>query len=392
MKINDIYEIKINDVDNNGNGVARIDNFVVFIPCALLNEIVKVRITNINKHFAYGKIIEILDASNDRITPTCKYYNICGGCTFLHTSYDNEMSIKIKYLEKLFNMKVDHLVNNNIINYRNKVTLHVLNGKLGYFNDQTHDLCEIDSCLLLNDKINSKISEIKNYNLNGISEIMIKCINNEIMINILGNKIHNELYNINCDSLYINDKYLKGKEYLIDEINDYKFSIYPESFYQVNKEGMTNIYNKALEYADSGNKLLDLYCGTGTIGIWMNNNFKKIIGIEINEKSIKNANINKVLNNLNNIEFIQGDSKKAKYYIKDADVIVVDPPRNGLSNDVVNIINNSNCNKIIYISCNPKTLKRDSDLMNNFILKSISCSSMFPRTKHIECVSLFIRR
>ena len=130
---------------------------------------------------------------------------------------------------------------------------------------------------------------------------MIRSINNQIMIHIKTNNENNDIKNIECDSLYINDKHIKGKEYLIDEINNLKFSIYPNSFYQINKEGMTNIYNKTLDYAGKGNNLIDLYCGTGTIGLWLKNNFNNILGIEINESSIKNANINKELNNVKNI-------------------------------------------------------------------------------------------
>ena len=190
MKINDIYEVNIDSVDNNGNGVCRINNFVCFIPNTLEKEKVLIKITNIDKHYCEGEIINILDNSNLRTKTHCPYYNKCGGCNFLHTTYDNEMDIKIKWLERLFNKKVNHLINKNIYNYRNKVTLHVLKGKIGYFNNKTHDLCEIDTCTLLEPKINLKIAELKKLNLNGIDEIMIRCINNQIMINIIGSNIN----------------------------------------------------------------------------------------------------------------------------------------------------------------------------------------------------------
>ncbi len=392
MNINDIYEVIIDSVDYIGNGVTRINNIVTFIPNALENEKVKIKIVEINERYSVAEIIEILEESNKRVQINCPYYNMCGGCNFLHTNYENEMNIKIKWLESLFNTKINHLENKNINNYRNKVTLHVLEGKIGYFNSKTHNLCEIDQCNLLDPKINLKISEIKKYNLNNIEEIMIRSINNEIMINIKGQNINKEIQNVECTSLYINNEHIKGKKYLIDEINNLKYTIYPESFYQVNKEGMTNIYNKAKEYASSGNNLIDLYCGTGTIGLWLKDNFKNIIGIEINESSIKNANINKELNNANNIEFKLGDASIINKYINKVDTIIVDPPRAGLSKSVINTLNNSKSNKIVYISCNPKTLKRDIDKLTNYDLKDISACSMFPRTKHIECVCLLERK
>lgn len=392
MKINDIYEVIIDSVDNNGNGVCRINNVVTFIPNALENEKVKIKITNIEKHFVEAEILEILEKSNLRKEINCPYYNKCGGCNFLHTTYENEINIKIKWLERLFSTKIKHLTNKTSNNYRNKVTLHVLNGKIGYFNNKTHNLCEIEQCNLLNPKINLKIHELNKYNLNGIDEIMIRCINNQIMINIIGNTENKELLNINSDSLYINDILVKGKEYIIDEINNLKYTIYPKSFYQINKEGMINIYNQAKLYAEKGKNLIDLYCGTGTIALWLKDNFENILGIEINESSIKNANINKKFNNANNIEFKLADASIINKYINNIDTIVVDPPRAGLSKSVINTLNNSKSKKIIYISCNPKTLKRDIDKLINYELKDISACNMFPRTKHIECVCLLERK
>ncbi len=389
MKINDKYLVEIIDEDNIGNGVAKINNFVIFIKNALLGEKIEIIIEQIKKNYSIGRINKIIESSEYRIKEKCPYYNLCGGCNFLHTTYDNERVIKKRYLEKLFNKKINYLNTFNINNYRNKVTLHVLNGKLGYFNDKTHSLCEIDNCLLLNPKINLKINEIKNYNLKDINEIMIRCINDKIMINIKSNKNSLDIESINCDSLYINDKYIKGEKYLIDNVLDYKFSIYPNSFYQVNKEGMISIYNEALNNISNSNSLLDLYCGTGTIGIWMNKKFKNITGLEINKDAIKNANINKELNNIKNIKFICDDAKNIKGSF---DTIIVDPPRSGLSKDVISFLNNSKSKQVLYISCNPNTLKRDIDVLNNYNLKTISSVDMFPRTKHVECICVLERK
>ena len=151
---------------------------------------------------------------------------------------------------------------------------------------------------------------------------------------------------------------------------------------------MTSIYNKALTYIKSDKSLLDLYCGTGTIGIWMHNKFDNVLGIEINKDSIKNANINKELNNIKNIEFKCDDAKNIK---KKYDSIIVDPPRNGLSKEVTKYLNDSNSNQIVYISCNPNTLKRDIELLNKYEIKNLSCCDMFPRTKHIEMICVLER-
>lgn len=384
MKLYEIYKVKIIDEDISGNGITRIDNIVVFVKNALLNEELEIKIIEINKNYAKAIINKIITPSKERIEVVCPNYNKCGGCNFLHTNYLNERTIKKQNMERLFNRKIDYIYTEQIYNYRNKVTLHILNGKIGQYNDKTHELCEIDNCKLLNPKINETISKLNKINLSNISEIMIRSIQNKTMINIIGN-INN--FDIETDSLYINNKYIKGDKYLVDEINNIKYTIYPESFYQINKEGMINIYNKAKEYIKNANNLLDLYCGTGTIGIWMKDKFINVTGVEINESSIKNANLNKKLNNLNNFKFICTDAKNIKGQF---DTIIVDPPRSGLSKDVIKYLNNTQSN-IIYISCNPKTLKRDIDLLNNYELKNISICDMFPRTKHVESVVILER-
>ena len=389
MKIDEEYVVTIIDEDNIGNGIAKINRHVIFIKYTLLDERVKIRITRLYKKYAIGEVISIIKKSDKRIKPICPYYKVCGGCNFLHTTYSNERNIKQKYLERKFDRKIEYIETINELYYRNKIVLHVNNGIIGLYNDKTHDVCEIDNCYLILPKMNEFISYLKTINLINVSEIMIRCINDEIMVNLKTIKKDKTLNNINCDSLYINNQYVKGKEYLIDEINNYKFSIYPKSFYQVNKEGMTNIYNKALEFINNNKTLLDLYCGTGTIGIWLNNKFDSITGVEINESSIKNANINKKLNKLNNIEFICSDAKNIEGVF---DTIVVDPPRNGLSKDVIKYLNESNTKEIVYISCNPNTLKRDIDMLDKYEVKHISCADMFPRTKHCESVCILKRK
>ena len=383
------YKVEIFDEDNIGNGIAKIDDMIVFVSGALKGDILNIKIDTLKKRYATAKINKVIYPSQNRIIPKCKYYNECGGCSFLHTTYKNERNAKQKYLEKLFGLKVEYLDCNNHLNYRNKVTLHVKEGKLGLYNENTHDICEIDSCLLLDAKINSKMADFKRFDLTGIKEIMIRSINNKIMISVTATTDDVHIKNIKCDSLYVNGKLIKGEEYLIDEINDLKFSIYPDAFYQVNKEGMNSIYTKAMHYLDNSDSLLDLYCGTGTIGIWMKDKFKNITGVEINKSSIKNANINLELNDIKNIEFICRDAKDIK---KKYDSIIVDPPRNGLSSSVIDYLNYSNAKQIVYISCNPNTLKRDIDKLDKYDLRSLSCADMFPRTKHIECVCLLERR
>lgn len=394
MKINDIYEVTINDEDDVGNGITRIDNFVVFVPYALKDEKIKVKIIKLNKRFATGKIEEIIIKSDRRECVKCKSFNECGGCSFLHLSFLEEKKKKISFINKLFNTNIKEILTNNEYNYRNKATFHVKDGKIGYYSENTNDLVEFDNCLLLDDRINKIYNTLKNMNLSDITEVVVRTSKKNIMVIFKGEKENfsiEELINkINIDSIYLNDKLIYGNAYIIEELSNVKYSIYPNAFFQVNTENMKIMYDKVKEYAGSGDKLLDLYCGTGTIGIYLKDNFREVTGIEVNKEAILNANINKNLNNLNDINFICGDASIAKN--NNYDVIVVDPPRSGLSKKVIDFLNKSNAKTIVYVSCNPKTLKRDLDLLSEYKMKKLECINMFNKTKHCEVITAIDRK
>lgn len=389
MKINDTYEVIINDEDDIGNGITRIDNFVVFVPYALKDEKIGIRITKVNKRFATGKIEKIITKSDRRECVKCKSFNECGGCSFLHLSFLEEKKRKINFINKLFNTNIKEILTNNEYNYRNKATFHVKDGKVGYYSESTNDLVEFDNCLLLDNRINEVYSILKNINLSGISEVVVRTSKNSVMVIFKGEKEdfnYDELINnIKIDSIYLNNKLLYGSAYIIEELDNIKYSIYPNAFFQVNTENMKIMYDKVKEYAGSGDKLLDLYCGTGTIGIYLKDNFREVTGIEVNKEAILNANINRGLNNLTGINFICGDASIAKN--NNYDVIVVDPPRSGLSKKVIDFLNKSNAKTIVYVSCNPKTLKRDLDLLAKYSMTKLECINMFNKTKHCEVIT-----
>ena len=388
MKINDTYEVIINDEDDIGNGITRIDNFVVFVPYALKDEKIGIRITKVNKRFATGKIEKIITKSDRRECVKCKSFNECGGCSFLHLSFFEEKKKKIDFINKLFNTNVKEILTNNEYNYRNKATFHVKNGVIGYYSENTNNLVEFDKCLLLDERINEIYSILKKMNLNYIFEVVVRTSKSSVMVIFRGDKKDFDydgfVNKVKIDSLYLNDKLLYGNAYIIEELGNIKYSIYPNAFFQVNTDNMKIMYEKVKEYAGNGNKLLDLYCGTGTIGIYLKENFKEVTGIEVNREAILNANINKSLNNLSNINFICGDASIAKN--NNYDVIVVDPPRSGLSNKVISFLNKSDVKTIVYVSCNPKTLKRDLNLLNKYNVLKLECINMFNKTKHVECI------
>ena len=390
MKTGEHYIVKITDNDINGNGIARIENFVIFILHALKDEELEIEITNINKRYANAKIIEFIKKSNKRCDVACKSYSKCGGCAFLHVNKDIENEIKLDDINKLFNKNIKEILTNNEFNYRNKATFHIKNNTIGYYSEKTHDIVQFDDCLILDNRINEIYKYFKKSSLNNIDNIIVRVTTNEIMVIINGNlKEFNykelvEKYNIN--SLYLNDKLIYGNAYILEIFNNLKYTIYPNAFFQINYDNMKILYDKVREYAGKGNKLIDLYCGTGTISLYLSDNFKNVLGIEINKEAILNANINKKLNNITNVEYICGDAsilKKDNY-----DVIVLDPPRSGLSTKLIDKINDIEPTKIVYVSCNYKTLKRDIDLLNKYNLTKIECVNMFSKTKHIEVICL----
>lgn len=393
--LNKEFIVDIIDVDNNGNGICRVDNMVIFVKDALIGDAIKIKIIDIKKKYAVGKIIKIIKSSSKRVEVLCPYYDKCGGCNFLHTSLDNEMKIKSDFLMKLFPTEKINVIDINYeYNYRNKVLLHVKNNRLGFYENKSNTLVEIDNCLLLDNKINEVIKIINNYDLSNVKEVVIKYtyFTNELMICFDGFLNNNDLKSLlkvsNLKSLYFSNKLIYGNQYITEVINNIKYTIYPKAFFQVNTRGMLLLYEKVKEYIGTGNTLLDLYSGTGTIGIYLKDSFKKITGIEINKDAVKNANLNKKINNINNIDFICDDSS---FFNNNYEYLVVDPPRSGLSKKVINNLLNESYKKIIYVSCNPLTLKNDLDhLKEKYIIKEISMLNMFVKSKHLECICLLI--
>lgn len=393
MKENDILECVVVDEDNLGNGMAKIDNFVVFIKGVFKDEKVKVKIIKKEKHFAIGELVEVIKLSPKRINISCPYFYSCGGCNFLHIKEDEELSKKQDFINNLFSeYKVKQLESINSYNYRNKIVLHVNNGKLGFYQSNTNFLVEIDKCLLISDVMNKLINVLKNFNLKELNKIMIRetYYTKEILLSFYGNLNNDDLNNLsefNIKSIYLNDKLIKYNKSIKEKIGNLEFNIGNNSFFQVNTLCMEKLYQKIKEYAGNGETLLDLYCGTGTIGMFLNDNFKKVLGVEIVKEAIDNANKNKKINNIENIEFICGDAKIVKD--KSFSCVVVDPPRNGLSKSVIDNLKTINTKKIIYVSCNPKTLKRDLKLLEEkYKVLEITPFNMFPRTNDVECVCL----
>lgn len=437
-----------------GEGIAKIDNkYPIFIEGALKGEKVKVRIVKVNKNFAYGKLMEVLEASEERVNPPCAIYKRCGGCKLQHASYKAQLDFKwdrvkdcVSKIGKLDPSIVKYpLGMEEPWRYRNKVQLPIglINGevKIGFFAPRSHDIIDMESCLI-QDEIGDKVVKltrewiekfnIRPYNVDGeydekgiVRHIMIRrgFTTNEVMVVLVtnGEKLpHKEefvdlmvknipgiksvIQNINSKKINVilglESKTLWGEDTISDYIGDFRFNISPLSFFQVNPTQTEVLYGKALEYANlTGNEeVFDAYCGTGTITLFLSQKAKKVYGVEIIPQAIDNAWINAKENKVENVEFFVGESEVV---IPDlinngvkADVVVVDPPRKGCDKKLLDAITNIDAKKIVYVSCDPSTLGRDLAILeeNGYKTLEVQPVDMFPNTSHVENVAKLIKK
>ena len=440
------YIVDIIDNGFEGEGIAKIDNFTIFIPNCIKGEKVKILIVNVLKSYADGKVLEIIEKSEYRREPDCLTYKRCGGCDLRHVDYKKTLEMKQNAVQSLVNKTLKNKVNvektlgmEEPYFYRNKAQYPVgidknNNPVIGVFANRTHEIIPIEECFIQN-KQSQKLAKfvldfIKENNISVYDEKTGKGLvrhivtkvgirTNEIMLIIVinGQSIPKEkelikdvlekfpnvktiVKNINRKNtnVIMGDKNINlyGNGFIEDILGDYRFKISPLSFYQVNPIQAKKLYNIAVKGAEisKDDVVFDLYCGIGTISLFMAKYAKKVYGIEIVEDAIKDAKENSKLNNIKNSEFIAGDVEivlddliNKKKIIPD--IIMVDPPRKGLDNKSINNILKISPKKVVYVSCNPATLVRDlKSLEEKYEIKTIKPVDMFPFSKHIECVSV----
>ena len=440
------YVVEIIDNGFEGEGIAKINDFTIFVPNAIKGEKVKILIVKFLKSYGYGKIIELLEKSIDRVKSDCDTYKRCGGCSLRHIKYEKTLEMKQNAVQSLVNKILKNKIEvqktlgmENPYYYRNKAQYPVgknSEGKaqIGVFANRTHEIIPIQECYIQNKKSQEVAKFVIEFiNANNISvynektrkglvrhivtKVGVKT--NEIMcvLVINGKEIPKEkelvtevtkkfpevktiVKNINTQNTNVvmgkENIVIYGSGYIKDQLGKYIFKISPHSFYQVNPIQAENLYNIGVQAANiSKNDIVfDLYCGIGTISLFMAQYAKKVYGIEIVEQAIQDAKENAKINNIENAEFIAGDVEnvlddliKIKKVIPD--VIMIDPPRKGMDNKSVENILNIKPKKLVYISCNPATLVRDlAKFEEEYEVKTIKPVDMFPFTSHVECVSV----
>ena len=446
IKKNEEYIVEIIDNGFQGEGIAKIEGFTVFVPNAIKEEKVKIKILKVNTTHAFGKILEIINPSQNRVDADCSTYPKCGGCAIRHVSYEKTLEIKKDAVESTLkktlsrDIKVSKVLKmEEPFFYRNKLQYPIGvaesgNPVMGVFAERTHRIISTKECKIQNSLCQKIANDIFSYicenNISVYNEeklqgsirhliIRIGVKTNEVMVTLVSNtrEIKNEkelvsyitekypqiktiAKNINSKNTNVilgkQTKIIYGDGYIYDILGDFKFKISPMSFYQVNPVQTEKLYSKAVEYAElTGNEtIFDLYCGIGTIGIFASKKAKRLYGIETIPQAIEDAKQNAEINHLDNAEFFVGDVEKAlPEFIKErnvlADVVFIDPPRKGCDKTALDTLLKIEPKKIVYVSCNPATLARDLKILEEkYEIKDISICDMFPFTHHVECVSL----
>lgn len=448
LKKNNVIELNITGVTSEGSGVGHYGGMAVFVSGAAPGDKLECVIIKAKKNYAIGKIQKILTPSEDRTPSDCSVFPRCGGCVFRHISYEAELRYKEQRVKDAFE-RIGHISTafepiaggESCNGYRNKAQYAVEagNGRLmtGFYAPFSHRVINCPGCLLQPKefegilKVISRWAEkykISAYNEKsrsgllrhiyirkgfGTGEIMVCLVINgdrifkrEQLIGALlneNNNIKTVILNHNTADTNVimgaENTVLFGKGYIEDILCGKRFKLSPLSFYQVNHDQAERLYEKAAEFAltDNTNTVVDLYCGTGTIGLTLSDKVEKLIGVEIVPDAVKDAQYNAKLNGTENAEFICADASLAAEKLKERnvkpDAVILDPPRKGCDEALLHTVAEMEPKRIVYVSCDPATLARDCAVLQKLGYKTVTVKpfDMFPRTAHVESVVKLIR-
>lgn len=448
VKKNDYIDVVFEDLTHDGAGVAKVDGYPIFVPGGLPGEKANVKVIKANKGYGFGRLMEILEKSTFRVDCPAKDAHKYGGCQLQHINYEGQLKYKenqvkqvLTRIGKLEDVKVHPILGmENPWHYRNKAQVPVgeKDGKLiaGFFKPRSHEIVDTNESLLHLHEINKAIQAVKEiasklgiqpYNEEShkgvlrhimarygrqTGELMVVVVTrtndipqkNKLVEEIIAKlpKVKSIVHNVNSKktNVIMGDKteILWGSEVIYDYIGDIKFAISARSFYQVNPEQTKVLYDKALEYAEltGEESVIDAYCGIGTISLFLAQKAKKVFGVEIVPEAIEDAKRNAELNGITNAEFAVGEAEKVipAWYKEgnSADVLVVDPPRKGCDEALLQTIIDMKPKKVVYVSCNPATLARDLRILEDGGYKTVEVQpvDMFPQTTHCEAVAKIV--
>ncbi|RNA66775.1 23S rRNA (uracil(1939)-C(5))-methyltransferase RlmD [Alteribacter keqinensis] len=445
---NDTINVTFEDLTHDGAGVAKVNGYPIFVPRALPDEEAEIKIIKVKKNFAIGRLINVTKESSNRTKPPCPIFKRCGGCQLQHLSYEGQLEYKQKHVKDVLarigglpDVPVHETLGmEDPWRYRNKAQVPVgeRGGHIiaGFYAERSHEIVDMPNCVIQheeNDKVVQLVKGLaKKYGIRAYDEKKHKGTlrhivtrhgktSGELMVVLvtrgkeLPNKknlvddIRENLPHVTSIVQNINPKrtnvifgekteVLWGEDVIYDSIGDIRFAISPRSFYQVNPSQTKVLYDKALEYADlSGSEtVIDAYCGIGTISLFLAQKAKKVLGVEVVPEAIKDAKNNAKLNGLTNTDFVVGEAEKVMPWWSAQgvrpEVVVVDPPRKGCDEELLEAIVNMKPERVVYVSCNPATLARDLKYLDEhgYETKEVQPVDMFPQTTHVECVAQLV--
>ena len=419
---NEILRCKCVDMSVDGQGIARAGDLVIFVKGMIKGEEADVKIIAEKKNYSFGIIDKLIVASPHRVISDCPIAYKCGGCDYRHIDYRYQLELKKGVLINTFpDLKVHDIeACDDPYYYRNKIQIPCADHKMGFYRKFSNDIVEFDDCLIESKIANEMIKDLKGLLLNTkkeryIRHVLIKVgkMTGEVMLAFIVNSFDVDLSDVTTfmTSKYpmirsvimnLNDKktnvilgdeerVLFGEDHIYDEFDGIKVRLSLKSFYQVNHAQMLKLYHlaKTLSEVDENKDVLDLYCGIGTISMYMSRFARHVTGVEIVKQAIENANDNARMNDIHNVDFVLADAgKDMDKYIKGKDIVILDPPRKGVSKELIESLKKNQTRKIVYVSCNPATLARDLELFKDtYKLNDIYPVDMFPYTIHTECVT-----
>lgn len=446
IKKGSIVQVECTGLGHNGEGVCRYDGLALFVPLVLPGEKAIIEITDVKKRYGMGRLVEILEPSSERVDAPCPYFGLCGGCQLQHLSYESQLRWKKKMVEDAF-ARIGHLSDifiddvfgmKNPWNYRNKMQLPVGQTKnllsIGCYQQGTHQVIDTPDCMIQSEWNNYLLKAAKNF----LEEIKVEVYSEkehtgwlrhvmgrsnrkgEGLLVIVGKTselpggdelwienlkdipgLKGILLNINSGRtntvLGKETRLVWGEQSLDENLGDFQFSLSGTAFFQVNPTQTEVLYDYVKTFADlSGNeKVLDAYCGTGTIALYLASGANKVLGIERHFGAVEDAKKNAAQNKIINCDFWAGDMERylGKVQQMELDLIVVDPPRSGCSPETLQTLHDVGAKKIVYVSCNPSTLARDCAWLaqQGWKINKVQPVDMFPHTSHVECVTLISR-
>lgn len=409
-------ECIVNGISHASEGVARIDGKATFIPYAIPGETVAVKITESKQNYQRARLEKIIVSSPDRTAPPCRHYFTCGGCSYQHVKYERQLALKRQVVEETLkriggiDTKVNPVIGmENSWHYRNKVEWHTGQQAgeplLGYYINNTHQLIDIDDCLLISEEMKECSRYIKKHlqqlHVPFACQVTVRQSSlGQLMIIFSGTDASHIDFTQLTDhfteaSLYSIDQGITrlhyGETRLNEKLGEITFEISPQAFFQVNHIQTEKMLDIIKDYAQlrRSDTVLDAYCGTGSIALSLAQDAKRVVGVERFKASIKDAKRNAFINHITNSQFIKGACEDIIPTLEDNfDVIILDPPRNGCKKELIQAVINKSPRSIIYVSCNPSTLARDLALFKGSIynVKEVQPIDMFPQTTHVETV------